>query len=82
MSDRSFLEIVEQEDGGFALRRLDSDDEPLVTIQFSGEVQDFVGGDLADIVKAMIGAGVQKASTMSKDAHEAKQDQEDVQTLH
>ena len=82
MTDRSFLEIVEQEDGEFALKRLDSDDEPLVRIQFSDEVQDFIGNDLADIVKVMIGAGVQKASSMSRDDKESTLEREQTQTVH
>jgi DNA-directed RNA polymerase subunit H (RpoH/RPB5) len=82
MTDRSFLEIVEQEDGEFALKRLDSDDEPLVRIQFSDEVQDFIGSDLADIVKVMIGAGVQKASSMSREDKDSALEREPAQTVH
>ena len=78
----SFLEIVELEDGTYALQRIDSDDEPLVVVTFSDEVSDFLQGNQTAVVKAMMGAGVQTASTLSK----AKIDQEEKdfeeRTLH
>ena len=78
----SFLEIVELEDGTYALQRIDSDDEPLVVVTFSDEVSDFLQNNQTAVVKAMMGAGVQTASTLSK----AKIDQEEKdfeeRTLH
>ena len=78
----SFLEIVELEDGTYVLQRIDSDDEPLVVVTFSDEVSDFLQNNQTAVVKAMMGAGVQTASTLSK----AKVDQEEKdfeeRTLH
>ncbi len=62
---QEYLEIVELEDGSFALQRMDGDSEPLVVIEFSSEVKDFFKEHKAAIVKAMIGAGVQAASALS-----------------
>lgn len=78
----SFLEIVELEDGGFALQRMDSDDEPLVLIDFSDEVNDFLKGNKAAVVKAMIGAGVQAAGAISKAMMDAEENQSSNRILH
>lgn len=61
-----YLEIVELEDGSFALQRMDQEGEPLVMIDFSPEVKSYFKEHKAAIVKAMIGAGVQAASALSK----------------
>lgn len=79
----SFLEIVELEDGTYALQRMDSEDEPLVIIQFSEEVGEFLKGNQAAVVKAMIGAGVQAAGTLSKAVVESEESKnEESRTLH
>jgi hypothetical protein len=61
-----YLEIVELEDGTFALQRMDGDAEPLVMIHFSPEVQTFFQEHKASIARAMIGAGVHAASELSR----------------
>ncbi|MDX1451106.1 MAG: hypothetical protein R3183_01010 [Oleiphilaceae bacterium] len=78
----SFLEIVELEDGEYALQRMDSTDEPLVIIRFSEEVGEFLKEHEAAIAKAMIGAGVQAASSLSKAIIEAEENADGTRTLH
>ena len=57
-------EIIETEEGGFALRRVDSEDEAVVTIQFSGEARKFLGEANGEIAKAMIEAGIEQVEEM------------------
>ena len=61
------FEIVELSDGEFALKKPDSEDEPLVTIQFSAEAKGFLSGNKAEIAKAMIEAGIEQAEHMASE---------------
>lgn len=78
----AFLEIIELEDGGFALKRIDDDGEPLVVIDFSTEVIEFLGEHHAAVAKAMIGAGVQAAGAVTKAVMEAEEKQVEERVLH
>jgi hypothetical protein len=78
----AFLEIVELEGGGFALKRMDEEGEFLVEIQFSDEVENFLGEHKAAIAKAMIGAGVQAAGSLSRSAVEAEEKEREERVLH
>jgi len=69
----SFLEIIELENGSFALKRMDDEEgEFLVEIQFSTEINDFLSEHRVAVAKAMIGAGVQAAGAISKSLVEAE----------
>jgi hypothetical protein len=81
-SSSSFLEIIELEDGGFALKRIDDDGEPLVVIDFSPEVIEFLGEHHAAVAKAMIGAGVQAAGAVTKAVMDADEKQTEERILH
>ena len=78
----SFLEIVELEDGSYALQRMDADEGPLVVITFSEEVSGFLQDNQAAVAKAMMGAGVQAASTVSKAEVEKEEQAFSERTLH
>lgn len=78
----SFLEIVELEGGGFALRRMDDDSEPLVILNFSEEVIEFLGDHHATVAKAMIGAGVKAAGVVTKAVMDAEESQDEDRVLH
>jgi len=78
----SFLEIIELEDGGFALKRMDDDGEPLVVVDFSDEVIEFLGEHHAAVAKAMIGAGVQAAGAVTKAVMDADEKQDENRVLH
>lgn len=79
---RAFLEIVELEDGTFALRRMSDEGEPLVEIHFSSEVDGFLGDHKVAIAKAMLGAGIQAAGNLSKTIMEAEEKERDERVLH
>ena len=78
----SFLEIIELADGGFALRSIEEGSEPLVEIHFSPKVTEFLKGNKAMVVRAMIGAGVQAAGALSQALMEKEPQQEAKHTLH
>jgi len=78
----SYLEIVELEDGTYALQKIDSGDEPLVVINFSDEVLDFLKENKVSVAKAMIGAGVQAVGSVSKAMGDLKEREEQNKTLH
>ncbi len=79
---RAFLEIVEMEDGTFALRRMEDEGEPLVEIHFSPEIKDFLGDHKVAIAKAMLGAGVQAAGVISKSIMESEEQELSDRVLH
>lgn len=57
--ESSFYEIVELENGDVALRRAEyEDEEPLVTIRFSSESNDYLGAARFEVAKFMIEAGL------------------------
>ena len=61
----SFLEIVEMPNGDIVLQRSDSDDEPLVVIQFSEESRVYLMDGTLEVARAMIQAGIQAAAQMA-----------------
>ena len=54
-----YWEIIELGNGDIALRKVDSEDEPLLTIRFSDEAKDRLQDQRLDVARAMISAGVQ-----------------------
>lgn len=79
---QAFLEIIELEDGTFALRRMGDEGEPLVEITFSPEVDGFLGEHKVAIAKAMLGAGVQAAGAISKSLMDAEEKELSDRILH
>jgi len=57
-----YWEIIELGNGDIALRKVDSEDEPLLTIRFSDEAKDRLQDQRLDVARAMISAGVQVAT--------------------
>lgn len=72
-------EIIEAEEGGFVLRRVDSDDEPVVTIQFSTEARKFLGEASGEIAKTMIEAGIEQVEEMMSYALEEAEPEEGLE---
>lgn len=61
-----YWEIVQLEDGSFALQSSDESELPLVRIEFSKQAETMLRGQVADIARAMIGAGVQAANVIAE----------------
>jgi len=65
MSD-SFFEVVQLANGDIALRRTDESSEPMVTIHFSEDAKAYLGNNIDEVGRAMIGAGVDSASKVTE----------------
>lgn len=63
----SFFEIVQLNDGEYALRRVDDDSAPLVRISFSSEAKEMMEDRDMSVAKAMIAAGIEAAGDISHD---------------
>lgn len=57
-----YWEIIELANGEVALRRADSNDDPLLVIRFSDEAKERLKEQRLDVARAMISAGVQVAT--------------------
>jgi hypothetical protein len=69
--EASFYEIVELENGDVALRRPEHvDEEPLLTIRFSAESNDYLGAVRYEVAKIMIEAGLDFVAEMENAAEE------------
>ena len=65
MSD-SFFEVVQLANGDIALKRTGESSEPMVTIHFSEDVRAYLGNNLDEVGRAMVGAGVESASKVTE----------------
>ena len=63
----SFFEIVQLNDSEYALRRVDDDSAPLVSISFSSEAKEMMEDRDMAVAKAMIAAGIEAAGDISHD---------------
>lgn len=55
----TMLELVQIKEGRLVLRHMDSEEEPLLTIDFSDKLQDILGSDAQQIGQHMIQAAIQ-----------------------
>jgi hypothetical protein len=63
----SFFEIVQLNNGDYALRRIDDDSAPLVKISFSTEAREMMENRDMAVAKAMIAAGIEAVGNVSHD---------------
>lgn len=64
----AYLEIVELPTGEIVLRRSDEEDaEPLVTMAFSQELQEYLQGDQFEIAQVMLDACIEEVGRRSED---------------
>ncbi|MGJ8687457.1 MAG: hypothetical protein ACSHWQ_08250 [Spongiibacteraceae bacterium] len=63
----SYLELVELANGDIVLQKSESDDKPLVVIQFSEEARKYIVGSSLEVARAMVQAGIEAASTLTDD---------------
>lgn len=55
----TMLELVELEDGKLVLRSVNSDEAPLLSIEFSEQVKEMIGSDAQYIGQHMVQAAIQ-----------------------
>jgi hypothetical protein len=72
-----YWEIIELANGEVALRRADSNDDPLLIIRFSDEAKERLKDQRLDVARAMISAGVQVATDIEASDDESAFDQQD-----
>lgn len=60
------LEIVELPDGEIVLKRVDSEEEPLLNIRFSEESLGYMPQVRLEVAKAMIQAGIQAFAELTE----------------
>ncbi|MEH6577886.1 MAG: hypothetical protein V7731_12485 [Amphritea sp.] len=63
-----FLEIIEMEDGDVALRRADSNEEPIMRISFSADVKQQLQEQCVDVAKVMLTTGIHMLSDINAKA--------------
>ena len=76
MSDM-FLEIIELDDGQIALRRADSEDEPIMRISFSDDVREQLDDECIDVAKVRLTAGIHMISDLNGKAVEKAEQPEE-----
>ena len=74
----SFFEIVQLNNGDYALRRVDDDSAPLVKISFSSEAKEMMEDRDMAVAKAMIAAGIEAAGNVS---HDIELDDEELEPM-
>ncbi|HRH77800.1 MAG TPA: hypothetical protein PK129_10670 [Cellvibrionaceae bacterium] len=81
-TDTEILEIVELANGEIALRRPDTQTEPLVSIRFSVESRHFLGNIRPLVAKAMIEAGIQAVQDLREpNWDEIEEDDEELEEM-
>lgn len=81
-TDTEILEIVELANGEIALRRPDTQTEPLVSIRFSEESRHFLGNIRPLVAKAMIEAGIQAVQDLREpNWDEIEEDDEELEEM-
>lgn len=78
-TDTEILEIVELANGDIALRRPDSESDPLVSIRFSDESRHFLGKIRPLIAKAMIEAGIQAVQDLREGTWDEELEDDDLE---
>ncbi|WP_432473884.1 hypothetical protein [Amphritea sp. HPY] len=67
-----FLEIVELDDGEIALRKADSDDEPIMRVNFSDHILEQLHEQHIDVAKVMLTAGIHMISDINQKSEEGQ----------
>ncbi len=75
-----YWEIIELANGEVALRRADSNDDPLLVIRFSDEAKERLKEQRLDVARAMISAGVQVATEI--ESGEETEDMDEEMIVH
>tara|TARA_B110000285_G_scaffold28433_1_gene28459 strand:+ start:158 stop:409 length:252 start_codon:yes stop_codon:yes gene_type:complete len=73
----SFFEIVVLPNGDIALKRGNDNDEPLIRISFSREVEGFSEESKIDLAKVMIEAGIDLFDKMDLDILQSTEEEND-----
>lgn len=79
----AYLEIIQLENGDFALQRADENEsEPLVTITFSKEALAFLQEHEGVVAKAMFNGGIQAVGAITRKIAEAEERSTQERVIH
>ncbi|WP_292955106.1 MULTISPECIES: hypothetical protein [unclassified Neptuniibacter] len=81
LTSEMVLEIIELENGELAIRNADSDDEPMIKVNFSEELRDKLSGEYLDVARVMLTAGIQMVAETGLELNE-KEEPEPEPTIH
>jgi hypothetical protein len=77
------LEIIELDEGGMAIRTADTDDEPMIKVQFSDELKGKLDGQYLEVARLMLTAGIQLVAESGLDLSSPDDAEETVEpTIH
>lgn len=79
-TQEAILELVQLEGGELALRNADSEQDPLVTIQFNDEIKALLGDQMPVIAQHMVQAAL--FALLEKQSNEWEAEVVDQQPLH
>ena len=82
MSESSYFEIVQLENGDFALQPAGGGKDHLVKISFGEDAKAFLAKDDVTVARAMIQAAVQTVGVLREEAIKRRQDSEQPKILH
>lgn len=81
LTSEMVLEIIELENGELAIRNADSDDEPMIKVNFSEELRDKLSGECLDVARVMLTAGIQMVAETGLELNETEEPEPEP-TIH
>lgn len=81
ITPETVLEIVELEEGGLAIRDVDSDEEPMIKVNFSAELKDQLSDQYLEVARVMLTAGIQMVAESGLQKEQEKLEEES-RTIH
>lgn len=83
MSDTEpVIELVQLENGDIALRNSDAPEQPLLTINFSEQVREFLQLDQLTVAQSMVEAGINSYRLIQLERIKEAQQESATRTLH
>lgn len=79
---RTLFEIVVLPNGDIALQRANEKDEPLISISFSDEVQEFLLDAKMDVAKVMIDSGIELFEQLGSESMSMEEGSLETGSLH
>lgn len=78
----AMLELVELPDGQVVLRRIGSEDSPMLSLRFSDESLHYLGDSKLEVARAMIQAGIEATDEALSRRHAGDEAEGTTHTVH
>jgi hypothetical protein len=79
---RTLFEILVLPNGDIALQRANEKDEPLISISFSDEMQEFLLDAKMDVAKVMIDSGIELFEQLGSDSLSMDEISQEISSPH